>query len=100
MYYTCPMQGLLKSDIFFVVTTFAVVFVSAALVVALVYIIRILKDMKILSKKARDEGERILEDVSEFRENAKNKKETLGKIFSFFGFSNRKKTKRRDQESD
>ena len=83
-YYNTQMQGLLKSDIFFVVTTFAVVFVSLLLLVALVYVIRILKDMKILSRKARDEGERILEDVAEFRQNAKRRGNYLAKIFSFF----------------
>ena len=85
------MQGLLKSDVFFVVTTFAVVFVSAALVVALVYIIRILKDMKILSRKAKDEGERILEDVAEFRQDAKKKGEYFVKLLSILGFSKKNK---------
>ena len=85
------MQGLLKSDIFFVVTTFAVVFVSAALVVALIYIIRILKDMKILSRKARDEGERILEDVAEFRQDMKKREKFLARAFSFFGFYKKRK---------
>ena len=88
------MQELLKSDIFFVVTTFAVVFVSVCLVVALVYIIRILKDMKILSKKARDEGEKILEDVAEFRQGAKKQGFYFAKALSFFGFSKQKKTKK------
>ena len=94
------MQGLLKSDIFFVVTTFAVIFVSVALVVALVYIIRILKDMKILSRKARDEGEKILEDVAEFRQDAKEKGASLSKIFSFLGFTKKKKSKYRDADVD
>ena len=80
------MQGLLKSDIFFVVTTFVVFFVGTALVVALVYIIRILKDMKILSDKARNEGEKILNDVASFREDAKIKGKSLFKIFDFLGF--------------
>jgi hypothetical protein len=94
------MQGLLKSDIFFVVTTFAVIFVSLALLVALVYIIRILKDMKILSRKARDEGEKILEDVAEFREDAKVKGASLSKFFAFLGFPKKKKGKYRDADVD
>ena len=85
------MQGLLKSDIFFVVTTFAVGLVSAALVVALIYIIRILKDMKILSRKIKNEGEKVLEDVATFREDVKNRGKFLAKMFSFFGFSKKKK---------
>ena len=76
------------------VTTFAVAFVSASLVVALVYVIRILKDMKILSRKARDEGERILEDVSAFREETEEKGASLSKLFAFLGFSKKQKAKR------
>ena len=85
------MQGLLKSDIFFVVTTFVVFFVGAALVIALIYIIRILKDMKILSDKARDEGEKILDDVASFREDAKIKGRSLFKIFDFLVFTKSKR---------
>lgn len=85
------MTGLLKSDIFFVVTTFAVVFVSVALVVALIYVIRILKDMKVLSRKVKDEGEKVLEDVAEFRRDAKARWKFLSGVFSFFGFSKKRK---------
>jgi len=94
------MQGLLKSDIFFVVTTFAVVFVSVGLVVALFYIIRILKDMKTLSRKARSEGEKILDDVAEFRENTKARGEHLAKIFSFLGFIKKKKRESRNDDNN
>lgn len=85
-------------DVFFVVTTFAVIFVSVAIVVALIYVIRILKDMKILSTKAKDEGERILEDVAEFREDAKEKGASLFKLFSFLGFSKKRKIKRPEED--
>jgi len=94
------MQGLLKSDIFFVVTTFAVVFVSVGLVVALFYIIRILKDMKTLSRKARSEGEKILDDVAEFRINTKKRAEYFAKIFSFLGFIKKKKRESRNDDNN
>jgi hypothetical protein len=98
------MQEFLKMDVFFVVTTFAVVLVSVGLVVVLIYVIRILKDMKILSTKAKDEGERILEDVSAFREETEKKGASLSKLFSFFfpffGFSKKRKSKNRDSDID
>jgi hypothetical protein len=47
--------------------------------------------MKILSRKARDEGEKILEDVAEFRENVKKREKFLARVFSFFGFSKKRK---------
>jgi hypothetical protein len=98
------MQEFLKMDIFFVVTTFAIILVSVGLVVALIYVIRILKDMKILSRKARDEGEKILDDVASFREDTKEKGASLSKLFSFFfpffGFSKKRKSKNRDSNID
>ena len=85
------MQEFLKMDIFFVVTTFAIILVSVGLVVALIYVIRILKDMKILSRKVKDEGEKVLDDVAEFRRDAKVRGKFLTGLFSFFGFSKKKK---------
>jgi len=69
------MQQLLKSDIFFVVTTIAVVVVSVAVIIALVYLINILRDARKLSAKAREEGEAIIHDVGIVRKKAKE--ETL-----------------------
>ncbi len=56
------------------------------LAIAGVYLIRILKDMKVLSEKARDEGEHILEDVKAFREETKYQGGSVLKFLSsWFG---------------
>ena len=81
------MQTIMKSDIFFVVTTIAVVAVAIALVVAIVYLILILKDVKSLSEKIKDEGGKIVEDVGairlEVKEKSKGISSSLIKLFSF-----------------
>lgn len=68
---------LLKSDIFFVVTSVSVVAVALLLCVALIHLIGILRDARKLSSKARLEGEAIIEDVGIIR------KKTREGIFSF-----------------
>ena len=61
------MDSLLKSDIFFVVTTGAVVIITACLVVLLIYVIRILHEVRSLIELARKEGELLSTDLSELR---------------------------------
>jgi K+-transporting ATPase A subunit len=87
------MDSLLKSDIFFVVTTIAVVVVGALVAVVLIYLARILSDVKKLSRSVREEGERVVEDIEGLRENIKKNTIKLSDILSF-GFL-RKKTVRK-----
>ncbi len=77
----------MKADIFFVVTTVAVTLVSIGIIIALFYVIRILKDLKVLSAKAKDEGEKIIEDLRMMREGAESKGAMFGSFLSaIFGF--------------
>lgn len=61
------MDALAKSDIFFFITSVATVVVSALIVVALVYFIRVLRDVKEISARAKDEAGRLAEDITAFR---------------------------------
>ena len=65
------MTEVMKSDVFFFVTTLAVIVVSVALVIALIYLISILRDARKLSSRARLEGEAILDDLGNAREGVK-----------------------------
>ncbi|MCX6703198.1 MAG: hypothetical protein NTV02_00705 [Candidatus Zambryskibacteria bacterium] len=86
-------DSLLKSDIFFVITSIAVVIVGTLFAVALIYLIRILSDVKKLSRVVRKEGENIIEDVEGLRENIKKNTIKLSDILSFGFF--RKKSERK-----
>ncbi len=78
------MEGFLKADIFFFVTTIAVIFVSVALVVVLVYLIKILRDFLYVSKKVKDESDKIIRDVDEFRGEFKKRSGSWAEIIAFF----------------
>lgn len=77
------MDSLLKSDIFFFVTTIVVIGLGVLIAVALVYLVRILADVKKLSKKVREEGEHIVDDIEGLRENIKKNTIKLSDILSF-----------------
>ena len=90
------MNDFIKADVFFLVTTIAVVVVSVLLVIALVYAIKILRDMKFLYTKVKDEGERIIDDVRTIREETLgNSARLLGSALSFFGIKSKSKTNKK-----
>ena len=98
------MTSILKSDIFFIISSVSTVVVSIAITVTLYYLIKILRDIKFLSAKAREEGERILEDVKAFREEAEDKGQRIKNVlYSFLGLVKSKpksRNKKKDDDAD
>ena len=64
----------MHADIFFFVTTIAVVFISILAVIALYYAIRILKDIDEVSKKAKVEANEIIDDMHVLRSKIKTRR--------------------------
>lgn len=69
-----------KADIFFVITSVAVVIIAGGLAVAFFYVIKILRDVKdisqdvrSLSSRAKVEGEHLVDDFATMRLNLKGK---------------------------
>lgn len=78
-------------DIFFFIASVVACVVIVAGILLCIFIIRlnrniesILDDVKHISKSARIEGEKIINDVSNLRESAKSNVQAFSKIFSFF----------------
>jgi len=65
------MQTFIHADIFFFITTIAVILVTLVSVIILVYIVIILKDVRELSRIIKREGTEIAEDVHTFRQEVK-----------------------------
>jgi hypothetical protein len=90
------MTSILKSDIFFIISSLSTVVVSVAIAITLYYLIKILRDIKFLSAKAREEGERILEDVKAFREEAEDGGHRITNVlYSFLGLMRTKPKSRK-----
>lgn len=67
------MEAVLKADIFFFITAIAVIIVTPLLVMALIYVIRILKRVDEVSEEIKKEALFISADVDEFRRKIKDK---------------------------
>ena len=82
------MTDFLKQDIFFFVTTVAVVILAIALAVALFYLIRILRNVDTIVEVAKGETHNIVHDIAEARQGIKARVGVaaagLGSIASYF----------------
>lgn len=74
------MNSLIKADIFFFVSTIALVVISIGIAIALVYLIRILRNVKDVSEKVKEEGTEIVNDVRAFRSDVKKEGFRVGKF--------------------
>ncbi|HYV33312.1 MAG TPA: hypothetical protein VE973_00485 [Candidatus Limnocylindria bacterium] len=77
------MTDFLKQDIFFFVTTIAVVLLTILLIVICIFLIKIFKDIKYITNKAKNQADLISEDLSDLREGVR-KGIKIKSIFDFF----------------
>ena len=66
------MDTLIHADVFFFVTTIAVVVVGAALTVALIYLAKVLSDIKKITAEVREEAVLFRKDIAEVRAEMKH----------------------------
>lgn len=79
------MSEIAKADIFFVVTTIAVVVISIVFIIALVYLIKILRDFKQVSGKVKEESERISKDLSDLHTAVREQGARVAQTLTSFG---------------
>ena len=77
------MDSLVKADIFFFITSIAVVIGTALLAVLLIYGIMIAKDFLAVSRRVKREAELISMDIHDAREHIRKQGAEMG---SFWGF--------------
>jgi len=91
------MDNFLKMDIFFVVSTLAVVVLAVLLAVALIRVLRILKKVDQISDIAIEESEHIRDDIDEVRASVKDGASRIGQLLGLA--ASVKKPKRRTRKS-
>ena len=95
------MNEFAKMDIFFMITTVAVVVVAISMVVVLVYIARLLHTLNRIATDVEEEAEAIRADLEDARAKVRREGLKLAHLFSFFGkttkrlSSSRKKVSKR-----
>ncbi|PIR97432.1 MAG: hypothetical protein COT91_01345 [Candidatus Doudnabacteria bacterium CG10_big_fil_rev_8_21_14_0_10_41_10] len=96
------MESIIKSDIFFFVTTVITILLAILVAVVLVYLIKILRDAKKIIGHIKQEAEAIAKDITGLRETVRQEGEKIRKFVDFLGtlslgkyFVSDKKTKKR-----
>ena len=74
------MNEILRANVFFFITSVAVVVLTAALLVVLFYIIVILREVRVVARRVRQASENLEKDIESFRFEVKGGVE---KAFSF-----------------
>ncbi|MBI5134194.1 MAG: hypothetical protein HZA81_02295 [Candidatus Taylorbacteria bacterium] len=67
-----PNESLIHADIFFFISTVALVLISIAIVVASVYVIKILRNVKEVTDKMNAESSEIISDLKKLRANLRD----------------------------
>ncbi len=81
----------MHADIFFFVTTVAVVVVALALTIVLVYLAKVLSDIKSITEQVREEAILFRGDINKLRSEMRDDGFRVERLFSFFrGFMKRK----------
>lgn len=95
------MSTLVQADIFFFITSIAVIVIAALLTVALVYAILILRDTKGITRAAKAQSELILGDIDEARRFMRSEGVKLAGMVHFLGrlFRNGKRNGRKREAS-
>ncbi len=87
------MTTLIHADVFFFVTSLAVIVFTVIAVVATLYIISILNDVKHITKRIRTESDEVLEDIKVLREHIREEGFKVGMIAKLLGKFFKKKRK-------
>jgi uncharacterized protein YoxC len=77
------METLLQANIFFFITAVATVVLSILVGIAVVYLIRILRNVRDISDTAEREVELLAKDVDDLRGDLRNRGRRLSGLFSF-----------------
>ena len=79
------MNEFAKMDTFFIITTAAVIVLTLVLVIAAAYVIKILNDIKYISRVAKTESDQLATDIQELRRQAHAEGMKLKTLAKFFG---------------
>ena len=87
------MSDFMKQDIFFFVTTVAVILLTAVLFILLIYLISISRKVNYIANKAKKETDLIVDDLTQLRQNIRAEGMKLKHFVGFFAglFKKRKK---------
>ncbi len=93
------MDTLAKSDMFFFITSIAVVLFTIVTALLGVYLFGIVSDIKQITKRLKEETDEVMDDLKAARESLKDKGRSIGSILGAI-FALRGRSKRKKKESE
>ena len=94
------MNTFIHADIFFFVTTIAVVVVAIALTVALVYLAKVLSDLKSITEQIREEAMLFREDIKDVRNEVRREGFRIERLLNIFRIITKRKSSRSKSSGD
>ena len=79
------METLVKADVFFFITTIVVLILGVTLFVAAIYLIKVLRKVKIITDRVEEEAGEIINDAHKLRENIKKEEVRMSFVSKFTG---------------
>ncbi len=89
------MNPIIQANIFFFITSIAVVLVTLLVIVLLIYLVLILKDFRGVSRKVKQETDLIAMDINEALTHIREKGAAMSSAFDFFKDLTRKEKKKK-----
>ena len=80
------MADIAKSDLFFFITTVAVVVLSAIIATLLIYLFVIIRDVKQVVHKVKEESVEMLDDIKDLRGKLRDESGVASRFAAFFFF--------------
>lgn len=78
------MNPIIQANIFFFITSIAVILIAVLIVVLLIYIVLIVKDFRGVSRKIKEETDLIAMDIDSAREHIRQEGADVKSIFDYF----------------
>lgn len=98
------MADVAKSDVFFFITSMAVIILTIIIAVLLVYVFLIVRNVKSVVEKVKEESDLLLDDIKDLRVKLKSDGGAVRRASTLFAFLREtffgKKSRRRKNEDD
>lgn len=100
------MNTIIHADIFFFITSIAVVIFAIGTIIVFYYLIRLMKHVEYIAEKIRLESDHVTEDIAAIRDRIRNGESKalsiMGRMFTFFigkAVNKKRRAKSRDEDS-
>lgn len=93
------METVMKADIFFFITTIAVVLFTAVLITVLYFVLKLVRVFTEISEIVRDEAQLIKDDIDGARDTIRSNAEVVGTIIGAFVHKGAKKATSRTKSN-